>query len=205
MKTLAILSPTGGAGTTTLAVHVAVLAQRSGHQAVLVDADPRRAATRWWHVRGVDTPALLEADSGQIPGAIEVAKKDGADLVIVDTASRATAAAGVDFALIPCRPGDVDLRALGEMAKMLERAGVRAAIVLNACPPARAGESAITLKARQALTAYEKSAPLAPVSVAQHLSLVRALVGGYSVTERERDGVAAAEMQALWDWLDRKL
>ena len=48
MKTLAVLSRKGGTGKTTLAIHLAVAAERAGHTTILIDwtrKPPRRNGT----------------------------------------------------------------------------------------------------------------------------------------------------------------
>ena len=47
MKTIAILSQKGGAGKTTLAVHLAVAAERDGKTTALIDLDPQASAASW--------------------------------------------------------------------------------------------------------------------------------------------------------------
>jgi len=45
MKVIGLLSRKGGVGKTTLAVHLAVLAQQAGRQTLLIDLDPQRSAS----------------------------------------------------------------------------------------------------------------------------------------------------------------
>jgi chromosome partitioning protein len=203
MKTLAILSQKGGAGKSTLAVHLAVLAQGEGERVLLIDTDPQRSTAGWWHSRQADTPELVEADANNLPNILAAAKADGVTLAIVDTAphserATATAATAADLVLIPCRPGILDLRAVGSTAEIVKLAKARAAIVLNACPPGRDGESAITREARGALEAY--GVPVVGPSVSQRAALAHALIDGRAVTEFETDGKAAGEVRSLWKW-----
>ena len=51
MKVLALLSQKGGAGKTTLAVHLAVHAHLTGERVALIDIDPQRSAGDWWRAR----------------------------------------------------------------------------------------------------------------------------------------------------------
>ncbi|MBP7649161.1 MAG: ParA family protein, partial [Phenylobacterium sp.] len=62
MKTLAVLSRKGGAGKTTVALHLAVVAQAAGRRVALVDMDPQRSAADWWRSRQAETPELVETD-----------------------------------------------------------------------------------------------------------------------------------------------
>jgi chromosome partitioning protein len=62
MKVLGLLSRKGGAGKTTIALHLAVLAQASGRRTLLVDVDPQRSAAGWWRAREAETPQLVETE-----------------------------------------------------------------------------------------------------------------------------------------------
>lgn len=50
MQTLMVYSESGGATKTTTAVSLAMTAALQGHKAVLIDLDPRAAATKWLNV-----------------------------------------------------------------------------------------------------------------------------------------------------------
>src|SRR4051812_35511095 len=107
MKTLAILSQKGGAGKTTLAVHLAVAAERSGRPAVLVDLDPQASATGWKDSRASETPVVVSAQSARLSQILASAASGGAAIAILDTAPHSegtalTAARSADYILIPC-------------------------------------------------------------------------------------------------------
>ena len=59
MKTIAILSNKGGAGKTTLAIHIAVAAEQASKRAVVLDLDPQGSATTWGEVRDDEAPAVV--------------------------------------------------------------------------------------------------------------------------------------------------
>jgi chromosome partitioning protein len=208
VKTLAVLSQKGGAGKTTLAVHLAVMAQAEGQRVLIVDADPQRSASGWWQSREAGSPELVEAPPGQARAILQAARAAGHTLALVDTAPHSERSAGevaglAELAIIPCRPGILDLRAIGSTADIVRAARTPAAIVLNACPPGRGGEARLAVEARSALQAY--GVPLAPVSVTQRAALAHALIDGRAVQEFEPDGRAAAEIRALWEWIRGKL
>jgi chromosome partitioning protein len=142
MKTIGMLSRKGGSGKTTLAVHLAVLAQQANCRTLLIDLDPQHSAADWWRAREADTPQLVETDPGSLRDVLEAARTDGVELVMVDTrpsAERdAVLVAGLsDLILVPTRPAILDLRAILGTVDVIKGAARRSLIVLNACPPPR--------------------------------------------------------------------
>ncbi|MEB2071933.1 ParA family protein, partial [Xanthomonas campestris pv. campestris] len=51
MKTITIAVQKGGAGKTTIAVHLAVAAQQAGLRVALADTDPQGSAKSWAETR----------------------------------------------------------------------------------------------------------------------------------------------------------
>lgn len=208
-RTLAILAQKGGAGKTTLALHLAVIAHQAGLRTLIVDCDPQRSAAAWWRARAGDTPELVETTPSKLRAVVAAAAADGVALVVVDTrpsVERDTAevARVADFALIPTRPSILDLRAIGATVEVLKALGRPAAIILNACPAARgAGEASVTAEARRALQGY--GLPIAPQAVTVRAALSHALIDGQSVTEFEPSGKAAGELRRIWKWTEANL
>jgi chromosome partitioning protein len=147
MRVLGLLSRKGGAGKTTLALHLAVLAQASGRRTLLVDVDPQRSAAGWWRAREADTPQLVETEPDKLRELLQTAREDGVDTAVIDTRASAEAdaahvAALCDMLLVPARPAILDMRAILGTRDVIKGAARRSMIVLNACPPARgAGEA----------------------------------------------------------------
>ena len=198
MLSIGFLAQKGGAGKTTLAVHLAVLAG----DALLVDLDPERSAAEWWETRSAELPELAVGEARDLKSALASSQRAW---VVVDTAPHAaedarTVASLVDLVVIPTRPAILDLRAIRATVEIISRAGARAVVVLNACPVARmVAEASIVTEARQALASY--GLPLAPMAVAQRAALSYALNDGRAVSEFEPDGKAAKELRRLWEWL----
>jgi len=209
MKTISLLAQKGGAGKTTLTVHLAVLAASEGHSVLLVDTDPQKSTGDWWRARKADEPGLVEVTSDKIPEVLEAAKEAGVDFVFIDTAPHAEPAAyaaskAADLVLIPTRPSILDLRAIGATTDIIQDVGTAASIVLNSCPPSRGfGEPALVKEAREALTAYQ--IPLCPIAIAQRAAMSHSLIDGHSVFEYEPDGKAAAEVRKLWNWTKEQI
>ena len=209
MKTLALLARKGGAGKTTLAVHLAVIAVQSGQRVLLVDTDPQRSTAAWWRSRSAATPELVECEASQLPDVLAAARADGIELVVVDTrpsveADTATVARLADFVLIPTRPTILDLRAIGATVEVVQAVNRRGAVVLNAVLAGRDGEeSPQAAEAREALAAY--ALEVAPVAVGNRVALGHALVDGRAVTEFEPGGKAALELQSLYRIVKERL
>ena len=205
MKILTLASQKGGTGKTTLAVHLAVIAFEEGERVALVDLDPQRSTGDWWRARERDDLVLVETSTGKLPEVLQAAEGDGFTLAIVDTAPHA--GAGIEkvsglscLTLIPCRPGILDLRAIGTTVEIVQ---ANAVIVLNACPPGRGSfEASITREAREAVDAY--GLPVAPVSLVNRVALAHALIDGRAVTEFEPGGKAAQEIAQLWQWIRKE-
>jgi chromosome partitioning protein len=201
MRTIAILSQKGGTGKTTLSLHLAVAAQQAKQAAVVIDLDPQASAAGWKDSRKTEEPVVISIPAARLPQALEAAERGGADLVLIDTAPHsgevALAAAEVaNLVLIPCRPGILDLRAIGTTARVVKLAGKRAFVVLNTIPP-RASNVLADARAAVAVHGLE----VAPVAIQQRAAYAHALTVGQTAQEYEQDGKAAEEVTALYAWV----
>ena len=204
MKTIAILSQKGGTGKTTLSVHLAVAAERSGVPVAVLDTDPQASAAGWGDSRADEAPSVTSIQPSRLTKALDVAKGAGAELVIVDTAPHSAdaamaAAEAADLVLIPCRAGILDLRAIATTARLVKIAGKRAYVVLNAAPPRapRLIEDALEAVKQHRLE-------VAPVVIHQRSAYAHSLTAGLTAEEYEPGGKAAEEMANIFAWL-RKL
>lgn len=205
MKTVAIESQKGGAGKTTLAINLAVAATIAGREVVLIDLDPQASATAWQDGRQAERPIVVSVAPARLPQALQAAQEGGADLALIDTAphveSAALAAArAADLILIPCRPGILDLRAIGATAELVRIAGKPAFVVLNAVPPAA---TRLVDDVRAAVAVHNLD--VAPFDLSQRASFAHSLTVGQAVIEFERDGMAAMEITTLYGWLQHQL
>lgn len=208
MKVLGLLARKGGAGKTTLALHLAVLAQQTRKRVLLVDLDPQRSSAGWWRAREAETPELEPADPDKLSAILSTAKAQGVDLVVLDTrpsveADAVQVAMASDVIVIPTRPAILDLRAILETLEIV-KGSRKAHVVLNACPPARGiGDGPAAVDARNALKAF--GVPVCPAVVSQRAVFSHALVSGLTATEVEPNGKAAAEMRAVWRYIEKEL
>jgi chromosome partitioning protein len=205
MHTIAILSLKGGTGKTTLTLHLAVAAERAGQRAVVIDLDPQASAAGWKDSRPGETPVVVPVPSSRLPQALEAARAGGAGLALIDTAPHATdaalaAAEAADLVLIPCRPGILDLRAIGMTARAIKIAGKPAYVVLNAMPP-RAPNVLADAIAAVAIHGLQ----VAPFTMQQRAAYAHALTAGQSAQEYDPMGKAAEEFSQLYAWVRRQL
>lgn len=205
MKTVAIISQKGGAGKTTLCLHLAAAAEASGLATVVLDLDPQASAAGWKDSREAETPVVVSVPHTRLAQGLETARNGGADFVVIDTAPHAEAAAlaaarAADLVLIPTRAGILDLRAIGSTVEMVKLAQKPAYVVLNAMTP-RATQ--ILADAREAVGVHD--IPLAPVVLHQRAPFAHSLTIGSVAFEYEPDGNAADEIAALFQWVKKTL
>jgi chromosome partitioning protein len=201
MKTIAILSQKGGTGKTTLALHLAVAAERRDVAVAVLDLDPQASATEWKDSRPGDSPSVTSIQASRLRKALDVAAGAGAELVIIDSAPHsadaAVAAAEVaDAILIPCRAGILDLRAIATTARIVKATGKPAFVVLNAAPV-----RAPLMMADATAAVEQHGLPVAPVILHQRSAYAHALAAGQTAQEYEPDGKAAEEVADLFTWL----
>src|SRR5512147_1055911 len=88
VQTIAIISQKGGAGKTTLAIHLAAIASASGFVSLVVDTDPQATACTWHTWRGDSDPDVIDcAAHTLLPKKLQQAAYLGADLAVIDTPS----------------------------------------------------------------------------------------------------------------------
>ena len=204
MHTIAVISQKGGAGKTTLAVHLAVEAENSGVSTAIVDLDPQASATAWGDSRRQESPAVVSAQASRLRQVLDVARQGGAGLAVIDTAPHSesvalAAAREADLILIPCRPAILDLRAISQTVDLARIASKPAAVVLNAVPP----RGPLAGEAVQAVRAYDIE--VAPIRLTQRAAFVHCLTAGLTAQEFEPDGKAAQEVRDLFRWIIRQL
>jgi chromosome partitioning protein len=207
IKTISIISQKGGAGKTTLAIHLAGAATSAGLSALILDADPQATASQWNHWRGGAAPEVVDCASPTLLSRkVQQAADLGADLVIIDTPPHADimareACKAADLILIPCRPQAFDLSAVETTAELVKAAG-KPAFVLFMGGPQRAPTT--YRDARELLEGSEgvegMGVPVAPVMLTMRAIYHHSTAQGKTAMEAEPDGKAAEEIAALWTW-----
>ena len=75
MKIIAVVSQKGGAGKTTLAVHLAVAAAHSGYSVAIIDLDQQATAAQWADWREGDNVAVVAAPHGRLGPTLAEARQ----------------------------------------------------------------------------------------------------------------------------------
>jgi len=200
MKTLAIVSRKGGAGKTTIAVHLAVAAEAHGIATAIFDLDPQASAALWSDHRGEPIPAVVPAQAPRLPSLLAQARQNEADLVLIDTAPHADgiasdAADQADAILIPCRPSAFDLDAIGASVRLARNAGKPSYVIINAAPV----QGVETAEAIAAITAA--GVEVCPVVLHHRKSYASRIHEGRTAQEIEPKGKAAMEVESLLMWI----
>lgn len=209
MKTISMIAQKGGTGKTTLSIHLAVQASLSGINVLLVDIDPQASATAWWRRRRTDKPELAQTNGKKLQGVMNSARQQGYELIVIDSAPHSSADARTcaqlsDLILIPSRPAILDLDAISVTTNLVEKVGVPAKIVLNACPPpTRYGEPHIVSEAREALQLYK--IPVCESILSHRAAFSHALIDGRAITEFDPKSKAALEILMLWNTIIQEL
>jgi chromosome partitioning protein len=200
MKIVAIISQKGGAGKTTLAVHLATAAAAAGHTAAIIDLDPQATAAGWGDRRTAGAPEVISGQATRLPALVNAARENGATFLVLDTAPNADqtaslAARAADIVLIPCRAATFDLEAIETTLMLTKSAAKPAYVVLNAVPP----RSSIGKEAADGLAA--QGAQVAPHQLTHRAAFTHGVIDGRTAQEFEPQGKAAEEVQALYTWL----
>lgn len=205
MPTIAIISQKGGAGKTTLAVHLAAAAQDAGTIALIVDTDPQATASQWAAWRQDKPPEVIDSPPPRLAVKIRQAREQGAQWIVIDTPPHADSAARAavevaDLVLIPCRPSAFDLSAIETTAKLVQLLRKPAYVVFVAGPP-------------NAFRVYQEAGELVesygtrpcPLQIPDRAAYRHASAEGRTVMELEPAGKAAEDIRQIYKWACRQV
>lgn len=196
MKTIAIISQKGGAGKTTLALHLATASVLAGRNTAIIDLDPQASAANWADRRASDLPVVISAHASRLAHEKKRVEQMEGDFLVIDTAPHSDSAALeaaklADLVLVPCRPAILDIEAITNTLDLVKTTGTPIVIVMNAVAPQ--GNEAV--EAAEAIAALEVE--VSPVQLGQRVAFSRALITGQTVQEFEPGGKAAKEAENL--------
>jgi chromosome partitioning protein len=201
MTVIAIISQKGGAGKTTLALHLAAAAEDAQRTSLVIDLDPQATASQWAAWRNDAPPVVIDSAPPRLEAKIEQAMEQGAQWIVIDTPPHADSAASAaveaaDLVLIPCRPSAFDLAAIKTTASLVKMRGKKAYVVFTAGSPTapRMYEEAAQLVQDYGLEAC-------PLFIADRAAFRHAAAEGKTVMEIEPNGKASEEVRQLYKWV----
>jgi plasmid segregation oscillating ATPase ParF len=204
MITVSIVSQKGGAGKTTLAIHLATAAHDAGIPTVIMDTDPQATASRWGKWRGGRDPDVIDcASHSLLPDKLAALERAGAMFAVIDTPPAADIMAReacrvASLLLIPCRPRAFDLDAVRTTAELAQASGKPAYVLFMAGPP-----RAALLYAEAERLIEQIGLKVAPVMLPERAAFHHSVAGGKTAPELEPAGKAADDVAALWTWVSK--
>jgi chromosome partitioning protein len=204
MKVIAFASQKGGTGKTTLCGHLAVQAERAGAGPVaLIDTDPQGSLSDWWNARQAETPVYVQTTLATLEEDLDALRAAGIQMVFVDTPPAMTFAIvdvvkTADLVLIPVRPSPHDLAAAGTTVDLVEKLGKPLVFVVNGASP----RARITSEAAIALSQH---GTLASSFVNNRTDFASSMIDGRTVMELPRAERSSAEIEALWEYVAKRL
>ena len=199
MAVIALISPSGGAGRTMLAAHIAAQAGLAGDGPVAVlDTDSSGSLWDWWSRRQGKGGAPGLAARAEIAGleqALAELREQGARLCVIDTAPGDAAAlepvaAAADLLLIPA---DADAAGTEEAAALGQALANKATIAFVLNGRSHGGEQHGNLTSRLAAGGGW------PAGMVRHAdAYAAAMTAGRTVLETHPDIYAAEDIAELW-------
>lgn len=205
MYVVSAIGQKGGSGKTTLALSLAVEAERHGLSVLVVDLDPQASASSWSDRREAQTPVVVSAQPVRLAKIVQEARERGADLVLVDTPARsdtahAEAAKVADLVLIPSRLTALDIETVGRTIELVRLAGgAPVAVVFTATPPRGARR-----EQAEAVVA-SLGVPVCPASLGQRAAFADSMTVGMTAAEFEPGGKAANEIEQVYRFVEKAL
>ncbi len=207
LRTLVVAARKGGAGKTTLAVHLALAAQLRGLKVMVADSDPQQSSTETLAARLGQRPQLLDTSAKSLQ-PIHARAATEVERLIIDTPggpgpALSEAMSLADLVLLIARPTFLDIAAAVRTFAEARAIGAPSLIIINQAPPARGGEEhASVAKALEALR--YTSMPVSAVIVHSRLAFQASIASGRSVEELG-PSPAADEIAALWMAVETRL
>lgn len=199
MAVIALVSPSGGAGRTMLAAHIAAQAGRAGDGPIAVlDVDPKGSLWTWWRQRQGKGGAPSfggRAEPEGLGAALADLRGQGARLCVIDTAPGDAAALGpvAEAADLLVIPADADAAGTEEAAALGQALADRATLAFVLNGRSHGGEQLGNLTSRLAAGGGW------PAGMVRHAdAYALSMTAGRTVIETHPDIYAAEDIAELW-------
>ena len=197
---IALCNQKGGAGKTTLAIHLAHAIALSKKRVLLVDSDPQGSASGWAAAREEASPfPVIQMARDSLHRDLPAIAADYQHCII-DTPPRVSALArsailASDLVIVPVQPSSYDVWAAGETVQLIQEAqqfkpDIKAVFIINR----RITGTAIGKEIEGALA--EMPFPILKTVIAQRVAFAESSAG-YTVIESSVNSAAANEIKAL--------
>jgi chromosome partitioning protein len=200
---ITIAQQKGGAGKTTLAVHLAVAWSLKGKSVALVDIDPQGSLSRWYALRRENYGnTAIQPEVRTITGwrvSNEVSRlSESHDVVVIDSPPHTQTEAKIAIrsatcVLVPLQPSPMDLWATEPTIKLTLDEKVPALIVMNRVP----ARGLLTDEIKNSLNYL--NIPVANTQIGNRIQLASALLKGRGIGETAAKSSAAEEINDLAD------
>ena len=199
-KVITVAQQKGGAGKTTVAIHLALAWHQAGRSVSLIDIDPQASLAQWYELRkaalGADAQPVVTAVAGWRASPEIDRARQVAELVVVDSPPHAqteakTAIRSADLVVIPVQPSPLDLWASKPTIELARQERRRTVLVLNRVSQ----RSPIAVEMVEA--AKGLGAELATARLGSRGSFAAAIALGRGVGETAPDTIAAREAAKL--------
>lgn len=201
MKTIVIANQKGGSGKSTLTVHLAAAAEAAGDgPAIITDTDPQGTAGDWFNQRrkaGLETPRYAPLALDNLVGKLQALDDAGAAYLFIDTAPSVGAVnaelfAAADLILIPLNPTPADLRALVKGLPLVKAAGKPFNFILTRVRANLRNNDGAAM-------ALDALGLVLPMRMHERVIYAETFAHGKTALEIEPNGVAALEIEELWE------
>ena len=195
--TIGIVSPKGGSGKTTTAVHLARSIQKTGDKVAILDTDTQGSSLAWQskHEGGGLVP-VYRADTDDVAGVLSQVR-GSVDVVVIDGAAKIEARTGrivdvSDAVLIPVQPTPLDSWGVEGVVQTVGQSDTPAAFLITQQKP----RTNLAKEVAEGLSeAYEL--PVLDSRIAHRVAYAEALFDGRTVIDLPNAAKAKQEIRAL--------
>ncbi len=150
-KVITIAQQKGGAGKTTISVHLATAFSQRGKRTAIIDIDPQASSSTWHRVReekfgeGYTGLTFVTSTGWRIASEIDELKDDH-DIIIIDSpphieADARSAIRVADLIILPVQPSPTDLWATRATMEIAGQENIETKILLNRVSNSRLAEA----------------------------------------------------------------